>query len=282
MTKRLIVPLLACCVAGCADRRAVGIYEVKQQAGIKYADRATGPLKMDVAFPVSENTSNRPAVLWLHGGAYAFGARQQMADIVEFTASLGCVSATADYRLTTEGARSPDIYEDARDAYLFLRNSAVEFGIDPERISVGGESAGGHLALLVGLGEEGVRSIIDIYGPTDLVLLYNQSRLTWKETAMMMVMGKTPQEDPESWRNASPINLVSGSSPPILILHGTKDDIVPFSHAERLRDRLRQVGGRFVFAPVDGANHGWVLDTWGNTSLRTLPVIAHFLCSAGG
>jgi acetyl esterase/lipase len=281
MTKHFIALFLAWGVAGCAGPRAVGVYEVKKQTGIEYAERTGGPLKMDIGLPVSESTANRPAVLWLHGGAYAFGTRQQMSDMVEFTASLGYVSATADYRLTTQGARSSDIYADARDAYLFLRNNAARFGIDPDRISVGGESAGGHLALLVGLKEEGVRSIIDIYGPTDLVLLYNQSRLTWKETAMMMVMEKTPKEDPESWHDSSPINLVSSTSPPILILHGTKDDIVPFSHAELLRDRLRQVGARFVFAPVDGANHGWVLNTWGNTSLRTLPVIAHFLCSTG-
>ena len=280
MIKRLLPLLLVSCLAGCASPRAVGIYQVRKQAGIKYAERTSGPLKMDIGFPIAENSANHPAVLWLHGGAYAFGTRELMSDMVEFTASLGYVSATADYRLTTEGARSSDIYADARDAFLFLRNNATEFGIDPDRISVGGESAGGHLALLVGLKEQGVRSIIDIYGPTDLVLMYNQSRLTWKETAMMMVMGKTPTEDPDAWRDFSPINLVSSSSPPILILHGTKDDIVPFSHAELLRDRLRQAGARFIFAPVDGANHGWVLNTWGNTSLKTLPVIAHFLCGS--
>jgi acetyl esterase/lipase len=280
MTKRLVVLLFVGCVGGCGNPRAVGIYEVRKQTGIQYAERETGPLKMDIGFPISENTTNRPAVLWLHGGGYAFGTRQYMADMVEFTASLGYVSATADYRLTTQGAKPADIYADARDAYLFLRHNATQFGIDPDRVSVGGDSAGGHLALLVGLKEEGVRSIIDLYGPTDLVLLYNQSRLTWKETALLLAMGKTPEEAPESWRDFSPINFVSSSSPPILILHGTKDGIVPFSHAELLRDRLRQVGARFVFAPVDGANHAWVLNTWGNTSLRTLPVIAHFLCSS--
>jgi acetyl esterase/lipase len=278
MIKRLITLLLLPCVAGCGGPRAVGIYGVRKQTDVKYADRKTGPLKMDIGSPISENSANRPAVLWVHGGAYAFGKRQQMSDLVEFTASLGYVSATADYRLTPQGAKSPDIYDDARDAYLFLRNNAAQYGIDPDRISVGGESAGGHLALLVGLREQGVRSIIDLYGPTDIVAFYNQSRLTWKETALMMVMGKTPQEDPEAWRQVSPINLVSSTSPPILILHGTRDSIVPFSQAEALRDRLRQVGARFVFAPVDGADHGWVLSTWGNTSMRTLPVMAQFLC----
>jgi len=278
MTKHLVPVLLVSCLAGCGGPRAVGIYPVKNQTGITYAERSTGPLKMDIGLPVFESTPNRPAVLWLHGGAYAMGLRQQMADMVEFTASLGYVSATADYRLTTQGAKSADIYADARDAYLFLRNNATRFGIDPDRISVGGESAGGHLALLVGLKEAGVRSIIDIYGPTDIVRMYNESRLTWKETALMAAMGKTPQQDPEAWRSASPVNLVSSNSPPVLILHGTADVIVPFSQAELLRDRLRHVGARCVFAPVPGANHGWVLSTWGSTSMKTLPVIAHFLC----
>jgi acetyl esterase/lipase len=279
MTKCPIVLLLVCCASGCASPRAVGIYEVKWQIGVIYVERKSGPLKMDIGFPVSENTTKRPAVLWLHGGGYALGARTQMSDLVEFTASLGYVSLTADYRLTTEGARLPEIYADAREAFLFVRSNAAQYGIDPDRISVGGESAGGHLALLVGLKEEGVRSIIDLYGPTDLVKFFNQSRLTWKETTMRLAMGNTPPEDPDSWRDLSPVNLVSNSSPPILILHGTSDGIVPLSQAELLRDRLRQVGARFVFAPVDGAGHGWVLDTWGNSSLRTLPLIAHFLSS---
>jgi acetyl esterase/lipase len=281
ITGRLLPLLLVSCVAGCADPRPVGIYQVRTQAGVRFADRKTGPLKMDIGFPVSENAANRPAVLWLHGGGYALGSRRQMADLVEFTASLGYVSATADYRLTTEGVRLADIYADARDAYLYLRKNATDLGIDPDRISVGGESAGGHLALLVGLKEQGVRSIIDLYGPTDLVPFYDQSRLTWKETTLLMAMGKTPREDPEAWRSSSPVNLVSSNSPPVLIMHGTKDDIVPFSQARLLRDRLRQAGARVVFAPVNGADHGWVLNTWGNTSLKTLPLIAHFLCSSG-
>ncbi len=281
MTKRLVPLMLVSCLAGCANPRAVGIYQVRKQTGVQFAERKTGPLRMDIGLPVLENSTNRPAVLWLHGGGYAFGSRKQMAGMVEFTASLGYVSATADYRLTTEGARLTDIYADARDAYLYLRDHATELGIDPDRVSVGGESAGGHLALLVGLKEPGVRSIIDIYGPTDIVEFYGQSRLTWKETTLRMAMGTTPQEDPEGWRSSSPVNLVSSNSPPILILHGTKDDIVPFSQAELLRDRLCQAGARCVFAPVDGADHGWVLNTWGNTSLKTLPVIAHFLCCSG-
>lgn len=280
MIKGHIALLLVCCVAGCANPLPVGIYEVRTQTGIKYADRPTGPLKLDIGFPISEDAAKRPAVLWLHGGAYALGTRQQMSYMVEFTASLGYVSATADYRLTGEGARLCDIYTDVRDAYLFLRNNASQFGIDPDRISVGGDSAGGHLALLVGLKEPTVRSIIDLYGPTDIVRLYNESRLTWKETVLLAPMGKSPQEDPQTWRDLSPVNLVSSSSPPILILHGTADGIIPFSQAELLRDRLRQVGARFVFARVDGAGHGWLENPLSNTSLRTLPVIAHFLCGA--
>jgi len=281
MTNRLVPLLLMSCLAGCANPRAVGIYQVRKQTGVQFAERKTGPLKMDMGFPVSEDASKRPAVLWLHGGGYAFGSRGQMAGMVEFTASLGYVSATADYRLTTEGARLPDIYADARDAYLYLRKHATELGIDPDRISVGGESAGGHLALLVGLTEQGVRSIIDIYGPTDIVKFYDQNRLTWKETTLRMAMGTTPRDDPAGWRSSSPINLVSSDSPPILILHGTKDGIVPISQAELLRARLHEAGARCIFAPVDDADHGWVLDTWGSTSMKTLPVIAHFLCCSG-
>jgi acetyl esterase/lipase len=262
---------------GCNMPNTVGIYQVEIQT-VKFADRDTGPLEMDISMPVSSITTNRPAVIWFHGGAFVVESKQQMRDMITFTSSLGYVSIAPDYRLATQGGvKLRDIYQDARDAYLFIRTNASNLGIDINRISLGGDSAGAHLALLVGLKEEGVKSIIDLYGSTDLMSLYNQSNQSWKETIVSLVMGSKPDDDPESWSYLSPINFVSQDSPPILIMHGTKDILVPFSQATALRDKINQVGGRYIFTPVENADHGWVLDTWGNTSLRTLPVITQFL-----
>ena len=262
---------------GC-NKPIIGMYEVKIET-VKFADRDTGPLMMDIGTPYSPYASNRPAVIWFHGGAFVMGSKQQSRDLVTFTASLGYVSFAPDYRLATKGVKLRDIYQDAKDAYLFVKNNAESLGVDSHRICIGGDSAGAHLALLVGLKEDGVNSIIDLYGSTDILSLYEQSKNTWKELIIDLVMNEKPDNDPESWNNLSPINFITQNSPPILILHGTKDSIIPFSQATILRDKVSEVGGRCVFAPVVDAEHGWALDTWGNTSLRTLPVIMSFLSS---
>lgn len=272
----VIVFLLVLFFSGCG-KPISGMYAVRMQPDVKFADREIGPLFMNIGYPVSDNTSPRPAILWLHGGAYTVGDRHYMKDMIQFTSSVGYVSASAEYRMIPQGAKMSDIYADARDAFLFLHQNADELGIDPDRISIGGDSAGGHLALLVGLQESGVRSIVDIYGPTDFVAFYESTKGTWKETVLMLTMGKTPDEDPEAWFNASPINFVSANSPPVLILHGTKDGVIPFEQAIALRNKMSICGARFVYAPVEGASHGWVIQSWGNTSLRTFPIIAQFL-----
>jgi len=219
---------------------------------------------------------SRPAILWLHGGAYAIGDRKYMREMMKFTASLGYVSASSDYRLLPN-ANMDDIYQDGQDAFFYLKNNCQKLLIDPNRITIGGDSAGGHLALLIGLRTEGVNAIIDLYGPTDLERLYRQSARTWKEVAIALVMGKTPEEDPDLWYRSSPVNLVTKGSPPVLILHGTNDGVIPFEQASILKDALYSCEARYVYAPVKDAPHGWVLDNWGTISLRTTSIIAQFL-----
>lgn len=273
---------------GCG-RPPVGLHEFTTHQQIKYAERAGGPLYLDIAVPTGTEHP-RPAVLWIHGGGWAGGRRTIMRQMTEFIASLGYVSATADYRLTPSGAAFPDPLQDAAAAVRFLRKNAKTYNIDPDRIAIGGDSAGGHLALLVGLirepellGDEPfpdvsskVSAIIDIYGPTDLAALYKGGGwpVRW---LLVKLLRCTPREKPDLWARASPVTHVHAGAPPTLILHGERDTIVPYEQAERLRQRCEELNAPCYLGRVRAAGHGWMLYPRSRVYAGTLPLITHFL-----
>lgn len=275
-------------IAGC-NRPPVGLCEFRTYENIEYAKRDTGPLSMDVVVPKGLEKP-RPVVLWIHGGAWAGGWRDLMKPICDFTASFGYVSATASYRLMPVGVTFPAPVQDVADAVRFLRSHAADYNIDPDRIVIGGESAGAHLAMLVGLADSpelmasapesevssAVSAIINIYGPTDMEDLYQNGHWT-NRSLLTDFIGCTPQACPDKWKASSPVNHIRADAPPVLILHGDFDPVVPFSQAQLLYDRSREVGAPVVLGRLEGAGHGWIANPYERTCQSTMPLIMMFL-----
>lgn len=134
-------------MAGCADPLA-GPYSVAVEKGICYAERDGARLCLDLYRP-KEASAPRPLVVWIHGGGWMGGDRAGPRPLARATTILGYASASIDYRLTRSGAQFPAQVQDVAEALRFLRRNAGRYGIDPERVVVGGDSAGGHLALMV-------------------------------------------------------------------------------------------------------------------------------------
>ncbi|MCG8405208.1 MAG: alpha/beta hydrolase [Phycisphaerales bacterium] len=273
-------------VSGC-HRPPVGLYEFRTCKNVEYAKRDTGPLSMDIVVPKGVDQP-RPAVLWLHGGAWAGGWRDLMKPICDFTASFGYVSATASYRLIPVGVTFPAPVCDAADAVRFLRSHAEEYNIDPDRIAIGGESAGAHLALLVGLAEElvakdsssevssAVSAIINIYGPTDMETLYRNA--SWINRSLVSdFIGCVPETCPGKWVESSPINHIHSDAPPVLVLHGDRDPVVPFSQGQRFYERSRKVGAPVMIGRVKAAGHGWIAHPYRPLCQSTMPLVMRFL-----
>jgi acetyl esterase/lipase len=220
----------------------------------------------DLYLPKDRGQGLSTLIFWLHGGAWMLSNKDW--DNVKYLVKQGYALASVDYRLSAD-AVFPAQIQDCNTALDFVLARANSYGIDPNRFVIGGASAGGHLALLLGLARNekafGANpslkpfAILDFFGPTDLTTILDEVGSGHGhqvlEDAQQRLLGGSSTNQLDMSRVASPINYVSSTSPPVLILHGGKDDLVPYSQSQRLHLRLDQVGVRNVFITVQGAGH---------------------------
>lgn len=227
-------------------------------------------LKMDIYFPPNEEGRPVPAVMFVHGGAWSVGDKSRMtfSQLLPLLVKRGYLVASINYRLAPK-FKFPAQIEDAKCAVRFLRAHAGEFNLDPNRIGVEGESAGGHLVALLGLtdasaGFEGnggwndqssrIEAVADLFGPADLTNFGIKSNENYRVTAEN-VFGAKCDGDPVLQR-ASPVTYVSKNAPPFLILHGDHDGVVPLSQSLELNEKLKATGVSSTLVVVTNYGHG--------------------------
>jgi len=261
---------------------------VAAKKDIVYSTVGTEKLRLDLAAPTSGGPY--PAVLLLHGGAWKVGNRSDLSrsspgtpSVIEQVAARGYVAVSASYRLAPKH-KFPAQIEDARTAVRFLRANAKKFNIDPERIAAGGFSAGGHLALLLGVAgktdfltseypdqSSQVQCVVSYFGPTDLSLYAASSGI--EDAYMVPFLGKACKSEPGIYKRASPLDYVNKGDAPTLMIHGTADVVVPIIHSERMLKKLRDSGVKAELITVKGAGHGWT----GPEATKTLQDTLRFL-----
>lgn len=262
---------------GASARAADSSPAVKVEKGIVYSTAGGEKLQLDMAAPVEGGPY--PAVLLLHGGGWTVGSRTELSrsgrdasgkptpSMIEIVAAHGYVAVTASYRLAPK-FKFPAQIDDARTAVRFLRANAKKYNVNPKKIAAGGFSAGGHLSLLLGLADKNsfedkeypdesskVQCVVDFFGPTDLSLYAASEGLV--DAYMVPWLGKACKTDASIFKKASPIEYVTKDDPPVLIIHGTADIIVPIIHSERLVKKLEDTGVKVEMMPVKGEGHGW-------------------------
>ena len=258
-------------------RRADG---VRRHTGITYAATAGyRPLQLDLWVP--ESAAPPPLVVWIHGGGWMMGDRRYLPETLRpnqvFDALLdaGLAVATIDYRHALE-APFPAQLLDAKAAIRYLRAHADELAISTARIGVMGESAGGHLAALVGLtahradleGAHGVIGpssavdvVVDWYGPADFTTMPRMTPPPHIAAKLEAAMHTPPEDtlvaglDDAARADASPIVHVTPEAPPFLLVHGTTDWLVPYAQSEQLHAALTAAGVESRLVPVEGAEH---------------------------
>ena len=245
-------------------------------SGIEFAlagDDGSRPLLLDLYLPGPEGgAAPRPAVVHFHGGGWRMGERSSLGPVLDgfgFSAfetltDAGFVVASADYRLSQE-AHFPAQLHDAQAAVRWLRNHAADYNVDPDRIYAWGDSAGGHLASLVGLTADAVAAVAAWYPPTDLVRMADQSlpgavaRADDPGSREELLVGAVLADEPARAAAASPISYASRSAPPFFLAHGTADRFVPPAQSASLAAALEGAGAAVELLLIEGADHMWIL-----------------------
>ena len=228
-------------------------------------------LLLDVYEPVGL-TGKLPAVLVIHGGGW-FGGDKADAYNTEVSRSLaadGIVVFSVNYRLVPK-ARYPAQLDDVQRAVRWVRAHSDEYGIDAKRMGATGDSAGGHLASLLGTRDtrdnsdeklstfsSKVKCVVDLYGPSDFMADKSTSKLPSFASSLVTNFFGIKREDAlELYREGSPISHVDKSSAAFLIMHGDKDPLVPADQSSRLADALKRAGVEVKMIVMLNDGHGF-------------------------
>ncbi|GIW41912.1 MAG: alpha/beta hydrolase [Candidatus Binatia bacterium] len=255
--------------------------DVERIRDIPYARAAGLQLKLDVYRP-RWRPEGCPTLLQIHGGAWIVGSKnEQGLPLMTHLASHGWVCVAANYRLSPH-ATFPDHLVDLKRAIRWIREQGPAYGADPEFLVVTGGSAGGHLAALVALtandpeyqpGFENVdtrvRAAVPFYGVYDFRNRFGHWRHDGlAELLERQVLKAAPEENPEAYRKASPIDRIHPDAPPFFVIHGDLDTLVPVDDARRFVEELRKVSRNpVVYAEIPGAQHAFDMFYSWRTSL---------------
>jgi acetyl esterase/lipase len=241
---------------------------------VKYITRDGLDLTLQILKP--KNAKGKlPCIVYVQGSAWfkqdVYGNLPQLAEF----AKRGYIIAIVEYRPSTV-AKFPAQLQDAKTAIRFIRKNAETYGVDTDNIFIWGDSSGGHTALMVGLTQNNteldtedykdfsikVNGIVDFYGPTDISQMnYSPSTMDHiqaKTPEGMLIGGKNVLENLEEAAKTNPINYLNDAkkTTPILILHGSKDRLVPFKQSVLLADALKKNNFVYEFYQLKGADHG--------------------------
>ena len=218
--------------------------------------------KMDVYLPATRSTTTTKVIIMIHGGGWNTGDK---ADFNEYVDSLKKREPSyAIFNINYRLANTPDLFpaqeQDVKAAIEFINSKRQEYLVS-DKFALIGASAGAHLAMLQGYKYSAPikpKAIIDLFGPTDLVTLYNNPPNPLVQPTLLSVTGGTPATSNTLYTQSSPINFVSSQSPPTMILHGGIDIVVSPSQSVSLDTKLfiSGVTHQYVFYPSEG--HGWV------------------------
>ena len=228
-------------------------------------------LKLDLYLPQSDTPP--PLVVWIHGGGWRQGSKKSPA-IREIT-NHGYALASISYRFTDKAIFPAQIH-DCKAAIRWLRAKSDKFGYNANWIAVAGGSAGGHLALLMGVsggvreleGSVGVhpdqsstvQAVIDYFGPSDFVLrgkTQPERAYTEKSGSFALLGGpKNGKPTPKTEAFASPATYVTAADPPLLIFHGDKDDVVLLDQSQHIAKLYAKAGLKAELVVLPGAGHG--------------------------
>lgn len=268
----------------------VNVQTINVQTNVTYAVHDGVPLYGDLYLPASAGT--HPAMLFIHGGAWFRGSKAGYGTTWgPYLAARGYVVFAIDYRLATPTQHTwPKVLLDCKAALQYLRGNAAALGVDPDRIGVGGDSAGGELSAMLALTQDWpmfangypedayasvstkVKVAVPIYGVHDMMAWWKYTTMSRTDQPLEQLFGGTPYEVAGSYFEASPMSYIresaanlnevlmpnSGTSIPWFLAWGLDDPIVPAAgQSIAFVDALRDAGANVTAVPVPNIGHFW-------------------------
>jgi acetyl esterase/lipase len=274
---------------GSRDAQAVSVGRTTET----FATVGGQTLKLDIYLaPPGETTRQRAAIVVVHGGSWSAGERSDYPLWNEWLARQGYAVFDIDYRLAPQ-PNWQTATGDVKCAVAWVKQNAGRFAVDPARVALFGRSAGGHLALLAAYSTDEaalapsctapdarVRAVVSLYAPTDLKWGYEHPanpRVLDGPGKIRDFAGGSPASEPEAVRLASATTHVKAGSPPTLLFHGGRDQLVNDRHMTLLAERLSQhhVPHRTLLIPYAQHAYDYNFDGWG--SQLTRPLLLQFL-----
>jgi acetyl esterase/lipase len=222
----------------------------------------------------------RPAIVKVHGGAWIFGAKSGLPNWDAWLNELGYVVFDVDYRVPPPD-RWKDEVGDVKCALGWVFNNAGKYGIDPLRISIIGHSAGGNLAMLAAYSTGSpdlppscpaptvpIKSIVNIYGPSDLAALFATTRSPAViRDALKKYVGGSITQFPDRYKALSPLSHIDAKSPPTITILGLSDSVVPREQADKLDRALAAADVAHETYLLPGTDHDFDFN-WGAISTQ--------------
>jgi acetyl esterase/lipase len=231
-----------------------------------------------------------PVVLQVHGGAWIIGNKEQQAmPLLAHLADEGWIGVSINYRLSPR-ATWPDQIVDVKRALAWVKTHIAEYGGDPDFVCITGGSAGGHLCSLAALtpnepifqpgfedADTSVAAAVPFYGVYDWTNRDGTGRSDMEDMLARLVLKTSRKDSPEVWDQASTMTWVGPDAPPMFVVHGANDSLVPVEQARSFVAMLRAVSKRPVaYAELPGAQHAFEVFDSART-LYTVGAVHRFL-----
>ncbi|WP_405082938.1 alpha/beta hydrolase fold domain-containing protein [Paenibacillus chitinolyticus] len=237
---------------------------------VRYGERG---MRLNMIRPASLK-GPLPLLIYVQGSGWRKQKLYEAIPQLSEFAHQGYIVASVEYRPSTE-AEFPAQIQDVKSAIRYLRANAGQYGVDTNRVAIWGDSSGGHMAALTGVSEgeaefltefekdqsTSVQAVVDFYGPSDLLQMSGYpSKIDHDapDSPGSVLLGGPIRQNKEKAAAANPIGYITKDKklPPFLIMHGDRDEIVPFNQSVLLYEALRHAGQDVTFYKVKGAGHG--------------------------
>jgi len=239
---------------------------------VAYGNHPRQQLDIYRSAAASHHSEKRPVLLHVHGGAWMVGHKKQQAQpLMHYLAQRGWLCVDINYRLAPKD-RFPAYLIDVKTAIVWLKNTIAIYGGDPDFIAITGESAGGHLCALAALtanqpafqpgfelSDTRVQAAVPLYGIYDFINTHNaRDGVTLEGFLSRCVMPRSVKDDPDLWRQASPLHQINEQAPPMFVIQGANDCLALVDEARDFVAALQEKSqSPVVYAELPGAQHAF-------------------------